>query len=56
MTVAPEVTTTDVVTFAATRRCGHRTSRMPESPVIGQHSQDQRRAGSALPKFGRGGA
>jgi hypothetical protein len=71
MTVAPEVTTTDVATFAAsavaasrsrrlaatTRRCGRRTSRMPGSPVIGQRSQDQRRAGSAaLPKFGRGGA
>jgi hypothetical protein len=70
MTAAPEVTTTDVATFAAstvvasrsrrpattTRRCGHRTSRTPGSLEIGQRSQDQRRAGLALPKFGRGGA
>jgi hypothetical protein len=70
MTVAPQVTTTDVATFAAgavaagrsqrppaaTHRRGHRTFRIPGRSMIGQRSPDQCRAGAALLKFGRGGA
>lgn len=59
MTAAPEVTATDVTIFTARNvtasRCGHRTFRTLRTPVIGQRSADQRRAGPALRRFGRHG-
>jgi hypothetical protein len=59
MTAAPEVTATDVTTFAASNvtagRCDQRTSHTPRSPVVGQHNSDRRRTRPALRKLGRSG-